>query len=81
MNTTSIRSAWNDVPVPLETLWTLSKGSKTVALVLYTHEFGWECRIDGAGILLTQVCRSDREIGNVAAAWREALIEKGWRSA
>ena len=49
--------------------------------MLYTHQLGWECRVDGAGVLLTQVCRSDQEIEEVSAAWREALLEKGWRSA
>ena len=81
MNTTTIRTTWNGVPVPLETLWALSKGSKTVRLMLYTHQLGWECRVDGAGILMTQVCRSDQEIEDISAAWQEALIEKGWRSA
>ena len=81
MNATTIRTTWNGVPVPLQPLWVLSKGSKTVTLMLYTHQLGWECRVDGAGILLTQVCRSDQEIGDVSSAWREALLEKDWRSA
>jgi hypothetical protein len=78
MNTTTIRSAWNGVPVPLQTLWALTKGSKTVALMLYTHQLGWECRVDGAGILLTQVYRSDQEIEEVSAEWKRALTERGW---
>lgn len=35
-------------------------------------------RVDGAGILLTQVCRSDQEIEDVSGAWKAAMIEKGW---
>ena len=46
MNTTTIRSAWSGVPVPLQAL---SKGSRTVTLMLYTHQLGWEYRVDGAG--------------------------------
>jgi hypothetical protein len=78
MNTTTIRPAWDGVPVSLQTLWALFKGSKTVALMLYTHQLGWELRIDSGDLLLTQVCRSDREIEDVSAAWKAAMIEKGW---
>lgn len=73
------RATWNGVPVELETLWTLSKGSKTVRLVMWSHQLGWELKVDGAGILLTQVCRSDQEIEDVASAWKQAMLEKGWR--
>lgn len=41
-------------------------------------KFGWELRIDSGDLLMTQVCRSDREIEDVSAAWNAAMTEKGW---
>lgn len=81
MNQTRLRATWNGTPVELQTLWTVSKGSATARLVMFTHQLGWELKVDGAGILLTQVCRSDREIENVSAGWMQAMIEKGWSAA
>ena len=81
MNTTTVRASWNGVPIELQTLWTLSKGSRTARLMMFTHQLGWELKIDSGDMLLTQVCRSDQEIEDVSAAWREAMIEKGWRCA
>ena len=46
--------------------------------VLWSHPIGWETRIDSGNLLLTQVCKSDREIEDVSAAWKAAMIEKGW---
>jgi hypothetical protein len=63
----------------LETVWTLSKRGQVARLVLYTHQFGWELRGESADLLMTQVCKSDREIEDVSAAWKAAMIEKGWR--
>jgi hypothetical protein len=37
-------------------------------LVLYTHRFGWELRIESGDLLMTQVCKSDRDIQDVSAA-------------
>ena len=42
-------------------------------------QLGWELWNDSGDLLMTQLCRSDREIQEVSAAWREAMIEKGWR--
>ena len=78
MNTTTIRTAWNGVPLELETLWTLSKGSRCARLVMYTHQLGWELRVQSGALLMTQVCRSDQEIEDVSAEWRAAMVEKGW---
>ena len=46
--------------------------------MLYTHQFGWELRLEVGQLFRTQVCRSDREIEDVSVAWKEAMIEKGW---
>ena len=60
------------------TLWTLSKRGKVAPLVLLTHQLGWKLRIDSRDLLLTQDCKSDREIEDVSAAWKAGFIEKGW---
>ena len=39
---------------------------------------GWELKIDSPDILLTQVVRSDYEIEQIAAGWRDAMLAKGW---
>ena len=62
MNNTPQRDFWNGLPVQLNILWTLSKRGKVVACVLLTHQLGWELRVESGDLLLTQVCRSDREI-------------------
>ena len=78
MSTTPQREFWNGNVVELQTIWTLTKRSQVARLVLYTHQLGWELRVDAGDLLLTQVCRSDRDIEDVSAAWKAAMIEKGW---
>jgi hypothetical protein len=55
MNTPPQRDSWDHTPRELETVWTLSKGHRTARLVLYTHQFGWELRIESGDLLMTQV--------------------------
>jgi hypothetical protein len=78
MDTTPQREFWTGQPAELETVWILSKRGRAARLVLLTHQLGWELRIDSGDLLLTQVCRSDREIQEVSAGWKDAMIEKGW---
>ena len=78
MNLTPQREFWNGDAVELETVWTLTKRGKVARCVLWSHWAGWELKIDGADILLTQVVRSDHEIEQVAAGWRDAMLAKGW---
>ena len=78
MNQTPQREFWNGQPPALETLSALSKKDRVAQLVLYTHQLGWELRVECGGLLLTQVCRADREIEEVSAGWRDALLAKGW---
>ena len=79
MNPTPQREFWNGQPAQLETLWTLTKGRKVAQLLLLTHQLGWELRIESGDLLMTQVCKSDREIEDVSAAWKAAMMEKGWQ--
>ena len=64
--------------MPLQTLWTLTKRGRVAPCVLLTHPLGWELRVESGDLLLTQVCRSDREIEEVSAEWKVAMLEKGW---
>ena len=78
MNATRQREFRNGQPAQLETRWTLAKRGKVAPLVLLTHQLGWELRVESGDLLLTSVCRSDRDIEDVSAAWKAAMIEKGW---
>jgi len=78
MNTTPQRGFWNGNAVRLEDVWSLRKRTHIVQCMLYTHQFGWELRLEVGQLFRTQVCRSDREIEDVSVAWKEEMIEKGW---
>lgn len=78
MNQTPQRDSWDHTPRELETLWSLAKRGKVARCVLWSHLLGWEIKIDSPEILLTQVVRSDHEIEQVAAGWRDAMLAKGW---
>jgi hypothetical protein len=53
--------------------------ARTARCVMFTHQLGWELRIDSGDLLMTQVCKSDQEIEDTSAAWKAAMIEKGWK--
>ena len=59
-------------------MWSLTKRGTVARCVLWTHQLGWELRVDSGDLSLTQVCRSDREIEDISGGWKEAMIEKGW---
>jgi hypothetical protein len=59
-------------------VWTADEAKPVARCVLLTHQLGWELRIDSGDLLMTQVCRSDRDIEDVAATWKGSMIEKGW---
>ena len=46
--------------------------------IAFSIRFGWELRLEVGELFMTQVCKSDREIEQVAAGWRDAMIQKGW---
>jgi len=64
--------------VELNILWTLTKRGKAACLRLLTHQLGWELRIESGDLLMTSVCRCDRDIEDVSAAWKTAMLDKGW---
>ena len=78
MNTTPQRKFWSGNAVHLDDVWTLRKRNHVVQCKLFTHPFGWELRLEVGELFMTQVCKSDREIEDVFAAWKAAMILKGW---
>jgi len=64
--------------VRLGNVWTLQKRNHVVQCMLFTHQLGWEFRLEVGELFMTQVCKSDREIEDVSAGWRDAMIQKGW---
>ena len=79
MSSTLQRAVWNGKPEQVGIAWTLKKRNHTVECVVFSHQFGWELRLQSGELFRTQVCRSDREIEDVSAAWKAAMVEKGWR--
>ena len=50
-------------------------------LEVWTHEMGWELRlqVDGEGLLMSSVTRSGAEMLARVEEWHRAMLEKGWR--
>ena len=79
MKDTPQRDNLNATPKPLADLFVMQKGTMTARCELWTHAFGWECRLFAGGAMLaTPVSRSDHEIETFGTTWREALLQKGW---
>lgn len=76
--TTPLRDVWNGHPVALGIAWTLKKRDHVAQCVLFSHEFGWELRLEVGELFRTQVCRSTEEILDTQESWKAAMIEKGW---
>ena len=81
MNKTPQREFWNGNAVRLGDVWTLRKRNHVVACGLFTHQFGWELRLEVGDLFMTHVCKSDREIEDVSAGWKQAMFDKGWQIA
>ena len=76
--TTPLRDVWNGLPVELGIAWTLTKRGHVAQCVLFSHQFGWELRLEVGELFRTKVCRSTEEILNTQESWKQAMIEKGW---
>jgi hypothetical protein len=73
------RENLNTPPVQLDDVFLLRKREMVATCELWTHAFGWECRLyAGEDMIATQVCRSDEEIKTFGRTWCEALTVKGW---
>jgi hypothetical protein len=78
MNATTLRPVWNGHPVELGIAWTLKKRNHIAQCVLFSHEFGWELRLEVGELFKTQVCRSTEEILNTQESWKTAMMGKAW---
>jgi hypothetical protein len=73
------RAIWDGTPKLLATWWTLGKSRRTARCHLYSHQLGWELRLEGVDDLpRTQVCRSETEVLEVQEQWRSLLETNGW---
>lgn len=73
------RDVWNGKPTQLGDLLLMRKGSLVANCELWTHGFGWECRLfAGEELIATKVCRAQEEVFGFGDTWRAALTEKGW---
>ena len=52
----------------------------TAVCEVWTHEMGWELRlqVDGQGLLMSSLTRSCAEMLARVEEWHRAMIEKGW---
>jgi hypothetical protein len=66
-------------PAQLGDLLLMRKGALVATGQLWSHEFGWECRLfAGEELIATQVCRAQDDVFSFGETWREALKRKGW---
>ena len=77
--TTPLRDVWNGQPMEGGVAWTLKKRNRVAECLIFSHEFGWELRLEVGELFRTQVCRSTQEIRAVQENWKAAMVEKGWR--
>jgi hypothetical protein len=80
------RPFWNGPPERLRDAFrmTKQKGDHVLSALceLWSNQFGWELKlmIDGHGLQMSSVVRTDREMAATVDTWRAAMIEKGWRA-
>jgi rubredoxin len=78
------REFWNGPPERLPGGFTVTraKGDRVLTAVcqVYTHQMGWELRlqVDGQGLLMSSVVRSGAEMIAKVEEWQRAMLEKGW---
>lgn len=74
------RYIWTGEPRDLGDCFHLVKGERAAVCRLFTHQFGWELRLEVSPnhLARTQVCRTQDEVLDTFETWKVALIEKGW---
>jgi hypothetical protein len=84
MSSTLQRAVWNGYPVQLGIVWTLKKRQHVAQCVVFSHQFGWELRLEVGELFRTQVCRSTGEIITVQDSWKGRDAREGvgleWRT-
>lgn len=75
------RRDWSGEPKEQGELFILRKGgNRTAVCKLFTHQFGWECRLIVRGELVqSQICRDQESVLTTGEVWKAGLVEKGWR--
>jgi hypothetical protein len=67
-------------PKSLGHMWTATKDAVDLTCVLFTHQEGWELRLEGfEGIARSTVCATADDVLTTAEAWRTEAEAKGWR--
>lgn len=75
------RDVWNGTPQLQATWWTLRRDRGELRCQMYSHELGWELRLESDSVELfprTKVCRTENEVLDAQEAWRQLLETKGW---
>lgn len=74
------RDVWNGKPTQLDDLFVMRKGDLQATCEVWTHAFGWECRLFAGEMemIATKVCRSPQSVQAFGQTWTEALKLKGW---
>ena len=69
-----------DVPDSMGTLWLVQRDEHVAHCGLFWSREGWELRVHiHEYTLLAQRCKKADQVLELADAWRERLIERGWR--
>jgi hypothetical protein len=83
MTATLRREQWTGPPTLLGDLFRVAKtrGDKRLeaSCRLWTHQLGWEVRLEINGDLQrSEVFRSQDEVLTAGETWKAAMLEKGW---
>jgi hypothetical protein len=71
-----------DVSDSMGTLWLVQRDDHLAHCGLFWSREGWELRVHiHEYTLLAQQCKRADQVLELADAWRERLIERGWRDA
>jgi len=71
-----------DVLDSMGTLWLVQRDDHLAHCGLFWSREGWELRVHIHDYtLLAQQCKKADQVLELANAWRERLIERGWRDA
>jgi hypothetical protein len=61
-------------------MWTLWKRGQPLRCKVATHPLGWELRQQqGDAVSRTQVCKTQKEVFDLADDWRVEAIGRGWQ--
>ena len=75
------RIAWSGTPVDQGECFRLVKDKRLAVCRLFTHQFGWELRLEvDEDLVRSEICRSQNSVFETFEAWRARLIDKGWNS-